>query len=92
MSSNPYENEPGFETANSKEDKKAQGHYVNKVIAVNSLLTMGTLTSGRLGMKLYVYRLFNDSKTTLTSILMALSMTFLSYRRTSPALNTTSNQ
>ena len=32
MSSNPYENEPGFETANSSEDKKQQAHYVAKVI------------------------------------------------------------
>lgn len=32
MSSNPYENEPGFETANSSEDKKQQAQYVAKVI------------------------------------------------------------
>ena len=32
MSSNPYENEPGFENANSPEDKKAQGQYVAKVL------------------------------------------------------------
>ena len=31
MSSNPYENEPGFETANSKEDQKQQANYVAKV-------------------------------------------------------------
>lgn len=31
MSSNPYENEPGFENANSAEDKKAQAQYVAKV-------------------------------------------------------------
>ncbi|KAL8971198.1 MAG: hypothetical protein Q9183_001165 [Haloplaca sp. 2 TL-2023] len=31
MSSNPYENEPGFETANSTEDKKHQTCYINKI-------------------------------------------------------------
>lgn len=31
MSTNPYENEPGFETANSEEDKKNQKEYVAKV-------------------------------------------------------------
>lgn len=31
MSSNPYENEPGFENANSSEDKKNIAHYVAKV-------------------------------------------------------------
>lgn len=31
MSSNPYENEPGFENANSEEDKKNQKEYVAKV-------------------------------------------------------------
>ena len=31
MSSNPYENEPGFENANSKDDQKAQANYVAKV-------------------------------------------------------------
>ena len=31
MSSNPYENEPGFENANSAEDKKNQQAYVAKV-------------------------------------------------------------
>ena len=32
MSSNPYENEPGFENANGPDDKKLQGHYVAKVV------------------------------------------------------------
>lgn len=32
MSGNPYENEPGFETANSAEDKKAQTQYIAKVV------------------------------------------------------------
>ena len=31
MSSNPYENEPGYENANSDEDKKSQEAYVEKV-------------------------------------------------------------
>lgn len=31
MSSNPYENEPGYETANGPDDKKAQKDYVAKV-------------------------------------------------------------
>lgn len=31
MSSNPYENEPGFETANDEADKKNQKDYVAKV-------------------------------------------------------------
>ncbi|KAL6720783.1 erg26, C-3 sterol dehydrogenase [Lecanora helva] len=31
MSSNPYENEPGFENATSTEDKKAQAQYVAKI-------------------------------------------------------------
>lgn len=31
MSSNPYENEPGYENANAGEDKKNQAHYVAKV-------------------------------------------------------------
>lgn len=31
MSSNPYENEPGFENAHTDQDKKAQKDYVQKV-------------------------------------------------------------
>ncbi|KAG8530741.1 uncharacterized protein KY384_004098 [Bacidia gigantensis] len=31
MSPNPFENEPGFENANSKDDKKNQAHYVAKI-------------------------------------------------------------
>lgn len=31
MSSNPYENEPGFENAHSEDDKKNQKEYVAKV-------------------------------------------------------------
>jgi hypothetical protein len=31
MSNNPYENEPGFETANDESDKKNQKDYVAKV-------------------------------------------------------------
>ncbi len=32
MSSNPYENEPGFEDANEASDKKNQKEYVQKVM------------------------------------------------------------
>lgn len=32
MSSNPYENEPGFEDANELHDKKNQKEYIEKVI------------------------------------------------------------
>ena len=32
MSSNPYENEPGFEDANETSDKKNQKEYVQKVM------------------------------------------------------------
>ena len=32
MSSNPYENEPGFEDANETSDKKNQKDYVQKVL------------------------------------------------------------
>lgn len=31
MSANPYENEPGFENANSPDDKRKQAAYVQKV-------------------------------------------------------------
>jgi ubiquitin-conjugating enzyme E2 Z len=31
MSTNPYENEPGFELANDESDKKFQKDYVAKV-------------------------------------------------------------
>ena len=34
MSTNPYENEPGFEEANEPSDKKNQKEYVQKVIAL----------------------------------------------------------
>lgn len=37
MSSNPYENEPGFENANADDDKKAQTHYAAKVPRLNQL-------------------------------------------------------
>lgn len=36
MSSNPYENEPGFETANDDMDKKNQKDYVAKVLQMIS--------------------------------------------------------
>ena len=35
MSSNPYENEPGFEDANEAQDKKNQKDYVQKVLNPN---------------------------------------------------------
>lgn len=42
MSSNPYENEPGFEEANEAQDKKNQKEYVQKVQArhVQGVATM----------------------------------------------------
>lgn len=49
MSGNPYENEPGFENATSKDDQKAQANYVAKVsILPSSLYLMQTLTAPRL--------------------------------------------
>jgi len=39
MSSNPYENEPGFESANDEIDKKNQKDYVMKVIFLAQLTT-----------------------------------------------------
>ena len=38
MSSNPYENEPGYETARSAEDKKNIKNYVAKVVLKNACL------------------------------------------------------
>lgn len=35
MSSNPYENEPGYESAKSTEDKQNQKNYVMKVTSPN---------------------------------------------------------
>lgn len=32
MSSNPYENEPGYEDAKSPEDKIMMAHYIAKVV------------------------------------------------------------
>jgi ubiquitin-conjugating enzyme E2 Z len=37
MSSNPYENEPGFEDANEPSDKKNQKDYVQKVCNIFEL-------------------------------------------------------
>jgi hypothetical protein len=37
MSSNPYENEPGFEDANEPSDKKNQKDYVQKVMRLRLL-------------------------------------------------------
>jgi len=38
MSSNPYENEPGFEDANETGDKKNQKDYVQKVGRPSTIL------------------------------------------------------
>lgn len=38
LSTNPYENEPGFEDANEESDKKAQKDYVQKVPLDDSML------------------------------------------------------
>lgn len=35
MSSNPYENEPGFENANSTEDKRNIADYIAKVLCAD---------------------------------------------------------
>jgi ubiquitin-conjugating enzyme E2 Z len=40
LSSNPYENEPGFEDANEESDKKAQKDYVQKVSASSNWTSM----------------------------------------------------
>jgi ubiquitin-conjugating enzyme E2 Z len=40
LSSNPYENEPGFEDANEESDKKAQKDYVQKVNASSNWTSM----------------------------------------------------
>lgn len=39
MSSNPYENEPGFEDANEAQDKKNQKEYVQKVLVTSAIFT-----------------------------------------------------
>lgn len=44
MSSNPYENEPGFETANDENDKKNQKDYVAKVR--NGIEEAGAMLTG----------------------------------------------
>ena len=44
MSSNPYENEPGFESANDEIDKKNQKDYVMKVtLPISTHLDMNNL-------------------------------------------------
>ena len=40
LSSNPYENEPGFEDANEESDKKNQKDYVQKVSALSDWASM----------------------------------------------------
>lgn len=41
MSSNPYENEPGFEDANEPTDKKNQKEYVQKVMQPGGVRLIG---------------------------------------------------
>lgn len=43
MSSNPYENEPGFEDANEAQDKKNQKDYVQKVLNLSDLFRRTTV-------------------------------------------------
>ena len=40
MSPNPYENEPGFENAKSREDEKNIIHYAAKVVLQSSSSTL----------------------------------------------------
>ena len=40
LSTNPYENEPGFEDANEESDKKNQKDYVQKVSALSNWASM----------------------------------------------------
>ena len=53
MSSNPYENEPGFETANGGDDKNNQKAYVAKVIPSTANFDASSHNLLRSGMKLY---------------------------------------
>ena len=57
MSSNPFENEPGFENANSSEDKKQQAQYVAKVLFDREKRLHNVDTPPRSGMKPLEYRL-----------------------------------
>ncbi|KOS20185.1 Ubiquitin-conjugating enzyme E2 Z [Escovopsis weberi] len=51
MSSNPYENEPGFENANSKADRLAQKQYVEKIRHETLRITVITRLENYLGIK-----------------------------------------
>ena len=57
MSSNPFENEPGFENANSSEDKKQQAQYVAKVLLDREKRLHNVDMPHRSGMKPSEYRL-----------------------------------
>jgi hypothetical protein len=59
MSSNPYENEPGFENSNTDDDKKNQKDYVAKVrdIALHDLLV---LNCGRFVTRASEFQLYSD--------------------------------
>jgi hypothetical protein len=63
MSPNPFENEPGFESAQDDRAKKLQKAYVQKVKA-NGLYTIGSavLTAGRYNTKPFVYPSSRDWK------------------------------
>lgn len=65
MSSNPYENEPGFEDANEPTDKRNQKYYVAKVGLVCKTCTFGTPTNergGRFGMRHFEFPSFRNLK------------------------------
>ena len=64
MSSNPYENEPGFETANDEGDKKNQKDYVAKVRSFVVFPTSLLTRVYRFVTKLYESLLYNDLKNT----------------------------
>ncbi|KAH7133578.1 ubiquitin-conjugating enzyme/RWD-like protein [Dactylonectria macrodidyma] len=50
LSSNPYENEPGFEDANEESDKKAQKDYVQKIRHENLRISVIQRLEGYLGL------------------------------------------
>ncbi len=73
MSTNPYENEPGFEEANEPSDKKNQKEYVQKVVALPDIVVLSALEltfffpPRRSGTKPCAYPSFSDSKPTSPS-------------------------
>lgn len=65
MSSNPYENEPGFEDANEVSDKKNQKDYVQKVgYLFGYMLVLVCADAGehRFTTRHCAYQSFNDWK------------------------------